>query len=136
MSAVTQPNTNLKLQKEIDAFLDVDGQLYFDFSPEDQKVRLSLITENAEHGQSFLLHSQLSEDREEALQETLDFLKKADETSFIFEVEWYLKRRPEELFTSHFRAESIFEVLEKCYYNANRDELIVTRVERQVEVKE
>ncbi len=131
MSAVTQPNINLKLQKEIDAFLDVNGQLYFDFSPENQQVRLSLITENAEHGQSFLLYSHLSEGHEEALQETLDFLKNVEETDFVFEVDWYLKRRPEELFTSHFRAASLFEVLEKCYHSASRDELVIIRVERQ-----
>lgn len=122
---------SVRLQKEIKNLLQVQGKLYFDFSPENMEVRLSLVTVSQRHGQPFLLHEHTGEDRTDALKNMLDYLRKPpSKAAFLFEVLWCKPDTPETSYTSHFWAKDVFEVLDKCYYQTKHKDLIIKRIER------
>ncbi len=125
-TSMPTPTASSRLQKEIEAFLQVDGKLYFDFSPKDLIVELSLITVSARHGQAFLLLTTTGEDRAEALTNALKALQDPQKPTFA--VQWYRPDNPTDIICSYFRADHVFEILEKLYYQAKSEELMITEL--------
>lgn len=120
----------VRLQQQIEDLLAIDGKLYFDFSPENNDMRLSLVTVRASHKQPFLYHSLSGEDRKDALQQMITYIQRPPKAAFVFEVRWYHTKYPEVVYTSRFRGASVFEVLDKCYYQTKPEELVVKSIRR------
>ena len=113
-----------KLQKSIENHLGLKrGTLIFEFSLKEGKTKLDLITVNPRHNQSFLFHTELGYDKVDALNNMLDYVRNYKEKESSYTIQW-MARGDKELQTSYFRAQNIYDAMDKLYYG--RDMNIIT----------
>ncbi|MFT6964708.1 MAG: hypothetical protein ACJAWV_004450 [Flammeovirgaceae bacterium] len=113
-----------KLQKAIESHLGVEGNVIYDFSVEDNKIKLNLITVNTRHNQSFLFHSVIGVDKPDALKKMLEYVRDKYEKEFSYTLQWRANG-DKELHTSYFRAKDMHEALDKLYYNRDMNSITV-----------
>lgn len=117
-----------KLEKAIANHLGVSLEhLTFDFKPENDKIRLNLITLNTRHNQSFLFESIIGFEKLDALRKMLEFVESYKEKYNSYTIQWRSKGN-KELNTSYFSASNIMEALEKLYFGKDMNALIVYSV--------
>jgi len=105
-----------RLQKDIAGRLGLDSDnLIFHYKQKNETVRLDLVTVNPKHEQSFLFHSMTGTDRVDALKKMLEYvdLHYGNESSMT--IQW-VKLGDNKLHTSYFRAQNMYEALDKFYY--------------------
>lgn len=116
-----------RVQTAIERHLGVDGNLIFDFIQEDMKLKLNLITINPRHNQSFLFHTVYGLDKLDALEKMHDYVRGYKEEDNSYTIQWRIKS-DRELHTSYFRASSIYEALDKLYFNRDMHSITVYSV--------
>lgn len=117
-----------RMQQEIIDYLGVrTSDLIFEFSTQDGKSKLDLITINPRHNQSFLFHSETGADKVDALRRMLDYVQNYKEKENSYTIQWVTKSGSE-LHTSYFRASNILDALEKLYYGRDRNTITVFSV--------
>lgn len=106
-----------RIQKEISNKLGLDSdKVIFDFSGNDGVVKLNLITVSPRHEQSFLFHTVKAIDKIEALQKMLQYINAQRDDENTYTVQWR-KADERNLHTSYFRAKSMYDALDKFYFN-------------------
>lgn len=117
-----------RVQKEITSYLGLNSsELVFEFSKQDGKMKLDLITINPRHNQSFLFHSEMGSDKLEALKKMMDYVKNYRDREGSYTIQWQTKD-DKQLHTSYFRASNILDSLDKLYYGRDRNTITVFSV--------
>jgi hypothetical protein len=127
---MNQPDLHVesaRLQQQIERHLGVEGNLIYDFSQQDGKVRLDLVTVNRRHNQSFLFHTEWGIDRVDALSKMLEYVRHYQDREATFTIQW-TPVGAHELQTSYFRARHIYEALDKLYYGRELHSITVLSV--------
>jgi hypothetical protein len=105
-----------RIQQEIKDYLGLrTSDLVFEFSTNDGKVKLDLITINPRHNQAFLFHSETGTDKLDALRKMKIYVQSSKEKENSYTIQWVAKG-DQELHTSYFRAGNIMDALQKLYY--------------------
>lgn len=105
-----------KLQKEIESFIGINtNSIVYNYSEQDGKVKLDVITINERHNQSFLFHTVTDYDKVGALEKMLKYAKTYKERELSFTIQWSLIG-VDELHTSYFRAKNILDAIDKLLY--------------------
>ncbi|MFN8321425.1 MAG: hypothetical protein U0T74_02085 [Chitinophagales bacterium] len=105
-----------KYQKDIAVRLGLDPQnLIFNYKQKNETVRLDLVTVNPKHEQSFLFHTVTGTDKIDALKKMLDYIEQHYANEGSLTVQW-IKIGENTLHTSYFRAQNMYEALDKFYY--------------------
>jgi hypothetical protein len=116
MSRTDQNVEVARYQKDISTRLGLDSDnLIFNYTQKNETVRLDLVTVNPKHDQSFLFHSVTGTDKIDALKKMLEYvdLHYGNESSMT--IQW-VKLGDNKLHTSYFRAQNMYEALDKFYY--------------------
>ncbi len=117
-----------KIQQEIKNYLGVrTADLVFEFSTQDGKTKLDLITINPKHNQAFLFHSENGIDKLDALKKMLLYVQNYKEKELSYTIQWVAKG-DKELHTSYFRASNVMDALQKLYYGRDMNTLTVFSV--------
>src|SRR5882757_2047628 len=117
-----------RVQQEIKDYLGLrTSDLVFEFTSQDGKVKLDLITINPRHNQAFLFHNETGADKVDALKKMLNYVQNYKEKENSYTIQWTTKSGSE-LHTSYFRAGNILEALEKLYYARDRNTITVFSV--------
>lgn len=116
---MTRSDQNVEIarfQKDISVRLGLDSDnLIFNYNQKNETVRLDLVTVNPKHDQSFLFHSVTGTDKVDSLKKMLEYvdLHYGNESSMT--IQW-VKLGDNKLHTSYFRAQNMYEALDKFYY--------------------
>jgi len=114
-----------RIQQEIKNYLGVKtSDLVFEFSNQEGKTKLDLITINPRHNQAFLFHSATGTDKLDALRKIWDYVKNYKEKELSYTIQWVVKG-DKELHTSYFRAGNVMDALQKLYYGRDMNTITV-----------
>ena len=102
-------------------------------------VQLDLITYNPKHKTTFLLHS-IKEERIPdnhcfiiVLEKMLAYIQKRTTTILNYNVEWNYRfadnEKQEPIKSSYFRGRNVQEILEKLYFNKEKDTIVIYKIE-------
>jgi hypothetical protein len=117
-----------RIQQEIKDYLGLrTSDLVFEFSTNDGKVKLDLITINPRHNQAFLFHSETGTDKLDALRKMKIYVQSSKEKENSYTIQWVAKG-DQELHTSYFRAGNIMDALQKLYYGRDMNTITVFSV--------
>jgi hypothetical protein len=117
-----------RVQQEIKNYLGLRGSdLVFEFSVQDGKSKLDLITINPKHNQAFLFRSEAGIDKLDALKKMLGYVQNYKEKELSYTIQWVAKG-DKELHTSYFRASNVMDALQKLYYGRDMNTLTVFSV--------
>ena len=104
------------MQQEITKHVGLNpDHIIFDFSEKDNINKLSLITVNPKHEQSFLYHTTKGIDKIDALKKMKEYILEYRKNENSYTLQW-IQQGAEELNTSYFRADSMYEALDKFYF--------------------
>src|SRR6187551_2437451 len=97
-----------RIQQEIKDYLGLrTSDLVFEFSSQDGKAKLDLITINPRHNQAFLFHNETGADKVDALRKMLEYVQSSKEKENSYTIQWVAKGGDKELNTSYFRASNV-----------------------------
>lgn len=117
-----------RIQQEIKNYLGLrSSDLVFEFSTQEGKSKLDLITINPKHNQAFLFHSEAGIDKLDALKKMLVYVQNYKEKELSYTIQWVAKG-DKELHTSYFRASNVMDALQKLYYGRDMNTLTVFSV--------
>lgn len=117
-----------RIQQEVKNYLGLrTSDLVFEYSANDGKIKLDLITINPRHNQAFLFHSETGTDKLDALRKMLDYVQNQKEKENSYTIQWVTKN-DKELHTSYFRAGNIMDALQKLYYGRDMNTITVFSV--------
>ena len=117
-----------RIQQEVKNYLGLrTSDLVFEYSSQDGKIKLDLITINPRHNQAFLFHSETGTDKLDALRKMLDYVQNYKEKENSYTIQWVAKN-DKELHTSYFKASNIMDALQKLYYGRDMNTITVFSV--------
>jgi predicted ATP-grasp superfamily ATP-dependent carboligase len=117
-----------RIQQEVKDYLGLrTSDLVFEYSTQDGKVKLDLITINPRHNQAFLFHSATGTDKLDALRKMLAYVQNYKEKENSYTIQWVAKN-DKELHTSYFKAGNIMDALQKLYYGRDMNTITVFSV--------
>ena len=117
-----------RIQQEVKNYLGLrTSDLVFEYSSQEGKIKLDLITINPRHNQAFLFHSETGTDKLDALRKMLDYVQNYKEKENSYTIQWVAKN-DKELHTSYFKASNIMDALQKLYYGRDMNTLTVFSV--------
>jgi len=117
-----------RIQQQIKDHLGLKStDLMFEYSTQDGKTKLDLVTLNPRHNQSFLYHTVSGLDKVEVLKKMLDYVEHAKEKENSYTIQWVAKDDTE-LHTSYFRASNVMDALQKLYYGRDMNTITVFSV--------
>jgi hypothetical protein len=117
-----------RIQQEVKNYLGLrTSDLVFEYSAQDGKIKLDLITINPRHNQAFLFHSETGTDKLDALRKMLDYVQNYKEKENSYTIQWVAKN-DKELHTSYFKASNIMDALQKLYYGRDMNTITVFSV--------
>ena len=117
-----------RIQQEVKNYLGLrTSDLVFEYSAQDGKIKLDLITINPRHNQAFLFHSETGTDKLDALRKMLDYVQNYKEKENSYTIQWVAKT-DKELHTSYFKASNIMDALQKLYYGRDMNTITVFSV--------
>ncbi len=115
-------------QKEIADHIGIGpDSLVFNFDESGTTTKLTVITLNKRHNQSFLFHQTTGSDKVDALRAMLDYVKTYKERTSSYTIQWSA-RGDGGLQTSYFRAKNIMEALDKLFYDRDPNSITVFSV--------
>lgn len=116
MSNLDQNVEIARLQKDVAVRLGLDPEtLIFNYKQKNEIVRLDIVTVNPKHEQSFLFRTQTGTDKIDALQKVLQYIDEHYPSENSMTIQW-IKMGDNKLHTSYFRAQNMYESLDKFYY--------------------
>ena len=117
-----------RIQQEIKDYLGLrTSDLVFEYSLQDGKVKLDLITINPRHNQAFLFHNESGADKVDSLRKMLTYVQNYKEKENSYTIQWVVKNDTE-LHTSYFKASNILNALQKLYYGRDMNTITVFSV--------
>jgi len=117
-----------RIQQEVKNYLGLrTSDLVFEYSTQDGKIKLDLITINPRHNQAFLFHSETGTDKLDALKKMLEYVQNYKEKENSYTIQWVAKN-DKELHTSYFKAGNIMDALQKLYYGRDMNTITVFSV--------
>lgn len=117
-----------RIQQEIKDYLGLrTSDMVFEYTSQDGKIRLDLITINPRHNQAFLFHSEAGSDKIDVLKKMLNYVQNYKEKENSYTIQWVAKGG-KELHTSYFKASNIMDALQKLYYGRDMNTLTVFSV--------
>jgi hypothetical protein len=117
-----------RIQQEVKNYLGLrTSDMVFEYSTQDGKVKLDLITINPRHNQAFLFHSETGTDKLDALRKMLEYVQNVKEKENSYTIQWVAKD-DKELHTSYFKASNIMDALQKLYYGRDMNTITVFSV--------
>jgi len=117
-----------RIQQEVKNYLGLrTSDLVFEYTSQDGKIKLDLITINPRHNQAFLFHSETGTDKLDALRKMLDYVQNYKEKENSYTIQWVAKN-DKELHTSYFKASNIMDALQKLYYGRDMNTITVFSV--------
>ena len=117
-----------RIQQEVKNYLGLrTSDLVFEYSTQDGKIKLDLITINPRHNQAFLFHSETGTDKLDSLRKMLDYVQNYKEKENSYTIQWVAKN-DKELHTSYFKASNIMDALQKLYYGRDMNTITVFSV--------
>ena len=117
-----------RIQQEIKDYLGLrTSDLMFEFTSQDGKAKLDLITINPRHNQAFLFHNETGSDKVDALRKMLNYVQNYKEKENSYTIQWVAKS-DKELHTSYFKASNIMDALQKLYYGRDMNTITVFSV--------
>lgn len=117
-----------RIQKEIENHLGLGSDaLLFEHSVHEGKSRLDLITINPRHNQSFLFRTETGYDKLDVLKKMLDYVQSYKDRESSFTIQW-MAEDDKELQTSYFSASSMYDALDKLYYDRDMNTITVFSV--------
>ena len=117
-----------RIQQEVKNYLGLrTSDLVFEYSTQDGKIKLDLITVNPRHNQAFLFHSETGTDKLDSLRKMLDYVQNYKEKENSYTIQWVAKT-DKELHTSYFKASNIMDALQKLYYGRDMNTITVFSV--------
>jgi len=117
-----------RIQQEVKNYLGLrTSDLVFEYSTQDGKIKLDLITINPRHNQAFLFHSETGTDKLDALRKMLEYVQNYKEKENSYTIQWVAKN-DKELHTSYFKASNIMDALQKLYYGRDMNTITVFSV--------
>jgi hypothetical protein len=117
-----------RIQQEVKNYLGLrTSDLVFEYSTQDGKIKLDLITVNPRHNQAFLFHSETGTDKLDSLRKMLDYVQNYKEKENSYTIQWVAKN-DKELHTSYFKASNIMDALQKLYYGRDMNTITVFSV--------
>jgi hypothetical protein len=117
-----------RIQQEVKDYLGLrTSDLVFEYSSQEGKVKLDLITINPRHNQAFLFHSETGTDKLDSLRKMLDYVQNYKEKENSYTIQWVAKN-DKELHTSYFKASNIMDALQKLYYGRDMNTITVFSV--------
>lgn len=117
-----------RIQQEVKDYLGLrTSDLVFEYSSQDGKIKLDLITINPRHNQAFLFHSETGTDKLDSLRKMLDYVQNYKEKENSYTIQWVAKN-VKELHTSYFKASNIMDALQKLYYGRDMNTITVFSV--------
>ncbi len=124
------PNIEIaRIQKSISRWMELPlDKLVFDYTKENDLIKLNLITINPRHDETFLFHTTEGTDKISALQRMLEYVELKHAKKQSFTVQWAQKGK-RELQTSYFRARNMYEVLDKFFHGRNAEGYIVFSIQ-------
>jgi hypothetical protein len=117
-----------RIQQEIKDYLGLrTSDIVFEYSTNDGKAKLDLITINPRHSQAFLFHSETGLDKIDVLKKMLNYVQSYKEKENSYTIQWVVKGGTE-LHTSYFKAGNIMDALQKLYYGRDMNTITVFSV--------
>ena len=117
-----------RLQQEIGNYIGMGADsLVFSYEEHAKSVKLFLTTLSRTHNQSFLFQATVGNDKVDALQQMLDYVKTYKERTSSYTIQWSDRGR-NDLETSYFRAKNILEALDKLFYDRDPNSITVFSV--------
>ncbi|MBP6313755.1 MAG: hypothetical protein WAR83_05870 [Flavobacteriales bacterium] len=117
-----------RLQQEIGNYIGMGADsLIFNYEEQSKKVKLFLITLSRTHNQSFLFQATEGNDKVDALQQMLEYVKTYKERTSSYTIQWS-GRGNNGLETSYFRAKNILDALDKLFYDRDPNSITVFSV--------
>lgn len=129
MMVETDANVEIaRLQKEIKNALGLKSDnLFFDYKEVGQTIDLHLITVNPRHNQSFLYHQERGVDKLDALKKMWVYVLDHKKNENSYTIQW-IATGDSELHTSYFRANNVYEALDKLYYGRDMNTINIYSV--------
>lgn len=116
---MTSQDQNVEIaryQKEIAVRLGLESDhLVFNYKQKNGTIRLDLVTVNTKHEQSFLFHTITGTDTLDALKKMLEYIDEHYPNESSMTIQW-IKIGDNKLHTSYFRAQNMYDALDKFYY--------------------
>jgi hypothetical protein len=117
-----------RIQQEIKNYLGLrSSDLVFEYSVQDGKTKLDLITVNPKHNQAFLFRSETGVDKLDSLRKLSSYIQSYKEKELSYTIQWVVKG-DKELHTSYFRASNVMDALQKLYYGRDMNTITVFSV--------
>ncbi len=117
-----------RIQQEIKNYLGLrSSDLVFEYSVQEGKTKLDLITVNPKHNQAFLFRSETGVDKLDSLKKLLVYVQSYKEKELSYTIQWVVKG-DKELHTSYFRASNVMDALQKLYYGRDMNTITVFSV--------
>lgn len=114
-----------KAQNEIQTLLGLaSDHLIFEYTPKGNQTRLSLITINPRHQQSFLFHQTYGVDQADAAKKMLEYVRSSRQNESTYTIQWRSKD-DSQIHVSYFNAKTIYEALDKLYYGRDMNSITV-----------
>jgi len=121
MSIIDQNVNIARLQAAIIDCLGMEQvNVVFNYQDNSGIVKLDLVTINPVHEQSFLLHSIKAINKVEALEKMQAYIIEHYKEENSYTIQW-TKIGESDLHTSYFRAQNIYQVLDKFTYGRDRN---------------
>ncbi|EAY27900.1 hypothetical protein [Microscilla marina] len=137
-NAIQQPTEvllhEIDLENTVRELLD-DTQIYFDYNivnigskTEVPQIKLDLITINKEHNHKFLFHSCTGSNKINILEAMIDYINEYKKRQETYAIEWMNVKLTEEMQTSWFRGNDIFDILNKFFYNKEKSQFKIFKI--------
>jgi hypothetical protein len=114
-----------KLHNQIKNHLGLSADnLIFDYKANENQMILNLITINPKHNQSFLYQSISGTDKLDAAKKLWDYVRGHNQNINSFTIQW-IADGDKELHTSYFKANNMYEALDKLYFGRDMNTISV-----------
>ncbi len=137
-NAIQQPTEvllqEINLENQVRELLD-ETQIYFDYNivntgsnSQAPTIKLDLITINQEHNHKFLFHSCMGNNKINILEEMIAYINEYKKHQETYAIEWMENKKGDEVQTSWFRGNDIFDVLNKFFYNKEKSQFKIFKI--------
>ncbi|MCU0327404.1 MAG: hypothetical protein MUE53_00265 [Chitinophagales bacterium] len=107
----------MQIETQIASILAIAPEnLNFEFFEKGNIVELNLYTKNPLHQNTFLFHSLIAVNKQEALEKMLGYIQTNFNLELVYTIEW-AEASSSQRFKSFFRGRNIVEIIDKFFYN-------------------
>ncbi len=117
-----------KIQREIEEYIGLGpNSLIYNYSENESKSTLHLVTLNPRHNQSFLFHHEEGYDKIDVLKKMLSYVRSYKDKDNSYTIQWK-SATDDALHTSYFSAKNLQSALDKLTYDRDPNSITVFSV--------